>query len=84
MVGIRVNGDLDPVGIVLFRDDRRGELVLLPVPVEISEAFFVGDGIVGGSLSDVRGHAPPRWRLPMRRARYDRASMRSDGGALFH
>jgi hypothetical protein len=32
----------------------------------------VSDGIVGGSLSDVRGHAPPRWRLPMRRVRRPR------------
>ena len=38
LVGIRVNGDLDPVGIVLFRNDRRGKVVLLPVPIEIGKA----------------------------------------------
>ena len=36
--GIRVNGDLDSVRIVLFRDDRFGEVVLLPMSVEIGKA----------------------------------------------
>ena len=38
MVEIRVNGDLDPVGIVFFRNDQFRKAVLLPMPVEIGEA----------------------------------------------
>ena len=38
MVRIRVNGNLDPVGIVLFRDGRLGKIVFLPMTVEIGKA----------------------------------------------
>ena len=54
LVGIRVYGDLDPVGIVFFRDGRIGKIVFLPVPVEIGKtrarAFAdvdKGEGIKG-------------------------------------
>ena len=36
--GIRVYGNLDPVGVELFRDGRFGKVVLLPMPVEIGKA----------------------------------------------
>ena len=36
--GIRVNGNLDPVRIELFRDGRLGKVVLLPMSVEIGKA----------------------------------------------
>ena len=38
LVGICVDGDLDPVGIVFLRDNRLREAVFLPVSVKIGKA----------------------------------------------
>ena len=38
LVGIRVNGNLDPIWIVFLRDDRLREAVFLPVSVKIGKA----------------------------------------------
>lgn len=38
LVGIRVDSDLDSVGIVFLRDDRFKKAVFLPVPVKIGKA----------------------------------------------
>ena len=56
LVGIRVYGNLDPVGIVLFRDGRFGEIVFLPMSVEIGKARTgaFADVDKGEDIEDVR------------------------------
>lgn len=56
LVGIRVNGNLDPIGIVFLRDDRFRKAVFLPVPVKIGKAHAGAFANVdeGEDVEDVR------------------------------
>lgn len=64
LVGIRVNGNLDPIGIVFFRDDRFRKAVFLPVPVKIGKAHAgtfanvdEGEDVENVRISGVAGSA---------------------------
>ena len=60
-VGVSVYGDLDAIRIVFFCDGRFGQVVLLPMSVEISKAHPPTQNKPG--FREVEVFAPSRWRL---------------------